>query len=72
MPALDPSHIAAPTLVIAGALDALVPAQLSLALSRSIPGARTAILPEVGHLGVAQAPEAVARLVIDFATGTPA
>lgn len=72
MPALDPSHIAAPTLVIAGALDALVPAQLSLALARSIPGARTAILPEVGHLGVAQAPEAVARLVIDFATGAPA
>lgn len=65
-PDLDIARIAQPTLVIAGALDQVVPPALTLSLAQALPDARTIVLPEVGHLAVTQAPSAVARHLIDF------
>ncbi len=66
MPNLDISRIAKPTLLIAGALDRVVPTALTLALAQSIPGSRSIVLPDVGHLAVTQAPALVARHLIEF------
>lgn len=66
IPELDIRRIAKPTLLIAGALDQVVPAALTLSLANAIPGARTIVLPEVGHLTVTQAPGDMARHLIDF------
>jgi pimeloyl-ACP methyl ester carboxylesterase len=62
MPNLDLARIEQPTLLLAGFADTLVPPELTLSLRDHIRGAvTTALLPEVGHLAVAQAPKEVAR-----------
>ena len=66
MPDLDISRIGQRTLVIAGALDRVVPAELTLSLASTIRDAETLVLPEVGHLSLAQSPQAVARHLRDF------
>lgn len=66
IPDLDIRRIAAPTLLIAGALDQVVPMALTLSLAEPIAGARSVVLPDVGHLAVTQAPDAVARHLITF------
>lgn len=62
----DLARIAAPTLVLAGAEDRLIPPAHTLSLAREIAKARTAILPGLGHVSTLQAPDAVAREVIAF------
>jgi 3-oxoadipate enol-lactonase len=62
--------IAAPTLVLAGAEDRLIPPAHSLSLARQIGNARTVSLPGLGHVGTIQDPEAVAREVLAFLTET--
>ena len=58
--------IAAPTLVLAGAEDRLIPPAHTLSLAREIAGARTAEIAGVGHVGTIQNPAAIAREVQAF------
>ena len=55
--------IACPTLVIAGAEDALIPMSESEAMARRIPGARLEIIPQTGHLVNLEGPEAFQAIV---------
>ena len=62
----DLAAITAPTLVLVGADDRLIPPAHTLSLAREIPNARTTTLPDLGHVGTLQAPDVVAREVIAF------
>lgn len=64
--ALSPSAIEAPTLVIAGELDRVVPPQLSLQLAAGIPGSEQLLLAGVGHVTVMQATAVVAGQLAAF------
>lgn len=66
VPDLDISSIERPTLLIAGAVDRIVPTALTLSLDQYICGAKSVVLPEVGHLSLAQAPKIVARHLREF------
>lgn len=66
MPDLDISTIDQPTLLMAGAIDCVVPAALTLELANSIRDTRSVVLPDVGHLGTAQAPKTVAQYLREF------
>jgi len=60
--------IAVPTLVIAGALDRVdPPIRLRAELLPRIPQAVMHVLPGTGHLSMLESPDAVARLIADFA-----
>lgn len=60
--------ITAPTLVVTGEpqLDHVVPVESTREYLRLIPGARHAVLPGTGHLGLVTTPAAFARVVGDF------
>jgi 3-oxoadipate enol-lactonase len=58
--------IKAPTLVLAGSEDRLIPPAHTLSLAREIPGARAALIDGVGHVGTIQDPAAVAAQVRAF------
>lgn len=60
------AHIAAPTLVLAGELDRVVPASVTLAMAGRIRGADAALLPGIGHVTTMQAPEVVAHHLLSF------
>ena len=64
----DCKRITAPTLVVTGepGLDDVVPAEGSSEYARLIPGARTAVIEDSGHLGSVTRPHAFAALVKDF------
>ncbi|MDM0015301.1 alpha/beta hydrolase [Variovorax sp. J22P168] len=66
IPDLDIGRIAKPTLLIAGALDRVVPMALTLSLAQGISGSQSIVLPDVGHLAVTQAPDLMAHHLIDF------
>jgi pimeloyl-ACP methyl ester carboxylesterase len=59
-PPLDSGSISAPTLIVWGARDSLLPRADQEAMAAEIPGARLAIYDGVGHLPVIEAPERVA------------
>jgi rifampin ADP-ribosylating transferase len=59
-PPLDTGRISAPTLIVWGARDSLLPRADQEAMATEIPGARLVIYPDVGHLPVIEAPERVA------------
>ncbi len=59
--------ITAPTLVVAGERDALLPAAEPGALAAAIPGARLVVYPETGHMPHWERPERVARDLVAFA-----
>lgn len=59
-------EITIPTLVIAGALDAITPAGPARAMAESIPGARFVEIPEAGHASPIEKPKAVAAALADF------
>ena len=63
--------IRAPTLVLWGSGDKLIPASEGLALSSSIAGARFATIPDAGHLPQEELPEEFARAVADFLRSLP-
>ncbi len=74
--AMEPLHdrlaaVRAPTLVIAGALDAVGRPRAEL-VAAGIPGARLALLEGVGHTPHLEAPAAFRRLVVDFLQEVPA
>ncbi|MEY3665782.1 MAG: hypothetical protein RLZZ153_1964 [Pseudomonadota bacterium] len=62
----DLTALAAPTLLIAGELDRVVPARVTLSMTARLPGAQTAVLLGVGHATALQAPERLARHLIRF------
>lgn len=64
--ALSAAAIEAPTLVIAGAADRVVPAQLTMELAAVLPHAKSLLLQGVGHVTVMQAPQAVADAITQF------
>jgi pimeloyl-ACP methyl ester carboxylesterase len=58
--------IAAPTLVVWGQNDLIVPLELGRRLAGRIPRARLAVLPETGHVPMWERPEAWNELVLPF------
>jgi pimeloyl-ACP methyl ester carboxylesterase len=61
-------EIDAPTLVVHGDADALVPHPNGILLANRIPGARLVTLAGVGHLPMWEAPDRLAEAVLDFLT----
>lgn len=59
-------QVAAPTLVIWGERDVLVPPALGRMLAQSIAGASFVSLPRAGHVVMVDAPAEFNRLVVDF------
>ena len=59
-------EIKAPTLVLWGSRDKLVPSELGLAWLQLIPRARLEILPGAGHVPMVDAPSTFARVVLRF------
>lgn len=62
----DLAKIDKPTLVIAGADDALIPPENSTEIANGIGGARLEIVPACGHMGMVEKPETYAKLLADF------
>jgi pimeloyl-ACP methyl ester carboxylesterase len=60
---IDLGKITAPTLVLVGAEDRLIPPAHTLSLAREIANAKTATIAGVGHVGTRQDPAAVAAAV---------
>jgi pimeloyl-ACP methyl ester carboxylesterase len=58
--------VAAPTLVLVGAEDRLIPPAHTLSLGDGIANARTAVIANVGHVATLQDPAAVAAAVLAF------
>jgi pimeloyl-ACP methyl ester carboxylesterase len=63
---IDLAPITAPTLVLAGSEDRLIPAAHTLSLAREIPDAIAVAIAGVGHVGTIQKPAAVAAEVRAF------
>jgi pimeloyl-ACP methyl ester carboxylesterase len=63
--------ITAPTVVVHGDLDPLMPVGNGMRLAKLIPGARYVELPGVGHLPTLEAPEALEKIVLEGATVAP-
>jgi pimeloyl-ACP methyl ester carboxylesterase len=59
-PPLHTGRISAPTLIVWGARDSLLPRADQEAMAAEMPGARLMIYADVGHLPVIEAPERVA------------
>lgn len=59
-------RIAAPTLVIAGELDAGTPPAMSKAIADRIPGARLAVIAGASHLSVVENPAGFSALISGF------
>lgn len=64
------ADIVSPTLVLAGELDRVVPASVTLAMTDRIRGAEGVLLPGVGHVTALQAPDVLASHLIRFLTQT--
>jgi len=58
--------IAAPTLVLCGADDGMVPPENSRQIAERIPDARFELVAQCGHLPMLEKPREVAKLVLDF------
>jgi pimeloyl-ACP methyl ester carboxylesterase len=58
-----------PTLIIWGEKDAQMPINYAERLHREIPGSVLLTVPNAGHLILFDAPDAVARAVVDFVSG---
>jgi pimeloyl-ACP methyl ester carboxylesterase len=63
--------IEAPTLVVWGAEDALIPPSQGRRLAAAIPGARFVSIPGVGHAPMWERPDAFDQLVLDFLGNAP-
>jgi len=60
------ADIVAPTLVLAGELDRVVPPTVTLAMAGRIRGADAVLLPAIGHVAAMQAPEVLAHHMVRF------
>lgn len=64
------ARIAAPTLVVWGELDALIPPTRGAAIAAAIAGARLEIVAEAGHAPMWERPDVFDRLVVEFLDGS--
>ncbi len=66
LPQLEPrlGSITAPTTIVAGAGDRIVPLRSAQELSRQIPGARLIVVPEAGHLLPQREPQLLADAIV--------
>ena len=64
-------QIKAPTLVITGAKDVLIPAKNSELLASRIPGAKLHLIPNAGHAFMSEGREEFARVFVPFAKAHP-
>ncbi|HEY8477370.1 MAG TPA: alpha/beta fold hydrolase [Chloroflexota bacterium] len=62
-------RIQAPTLIIWGERDALLPLDLGKRLAALLPRARLAVVDGAGHTPMLERPEAFNRLIVDFLAG---
>lgn len=69
---LSLADIKAPTLVIWGEQDRLLHVENGKVFQRYIPGARLLVLPGIGHMPMAEAPEDTGMAIIRFIEGLPA
>ncbi|KAI1690946.1 TAP-like protein domain-containing protein [Ditylenchus destructor] len=60
------ADIVAPTLVLAGELDRVVPASVTLSMAGRIRGADAVLLPGIGHVTAMQAPQMLAQHIVRF------
>ena len=60
------TRISAPTLIVWGEQDLLMPVSVGQALHEAMPGSRFSVLPGAGHHVTAEAAAAFNRLVLDF------
>ncbi len=58
------SRITCPTLVLAGADDALIPPGMSDEIAAGISGSRLVVVPNCGHLSTLEQPEQVTRELV--------
>lgn len=63
---IDPHAITAPTLVVWGERDRLVPMRLAQEWCDAIPGARLAIVARARHVPMLEEPSAFAEVLLDF------
>ena len=68
-PLAELDRIQAPTLVIAGSNDSVIPAAGTKAMADRIPGAKYAVFEGAGHLLVEERAEALVEEMLAFATG---
>jgi pimeloyl-ACP methyl ester carboxylesterase len=59
-------RVEAPTLLVWGERDALLPRALAAAWQERIPNARLATIPEAGHVPMLETPSAFAQLLLEF------
>lgn len=64
-------QVEAPTLVVWGARDKLVPVAVAPRTAAEIPDSRLLVLPEVGHVAMLEAPEPTARATLALLEDTP-
>jgi pimeloyl-ACP methyl ester carboxylesterase len=62
----DLEHVRAPTLLVWGARDALVPPTVGDTWQEGLPDARLVVLERAGHVPMWEAPDAFADTVLDF------
>lgn len=65
-------QIAAPSLLITGEKDKAVPPEVSERAAQALPNAETRQLEGLGHLAHEEAPERVAKLILEFCNGNEA
>jgi 3-oxoadipate enol-lactonase len=70
-PNIDLAAIEAPTLLIAGELDRVVPMPVTMAMEPLLRDARQVVMPGVGHATALQAPAELAHHLIRFLKETP-
>jgi abhydrolase domain-containing protein 6 len=63
---VDPTAIVAPTLVVWGARDSLVPVRLAEQWRDALPDARLELIPGAGHVPMFENPSAFTNVVLDF------
>ena len=61
--------ISVPSVIISGEDDGLIPPEEARALAAAIPGARTTIVPDAGHLPAIEQPDAVNEALIELFEG---
>jgi pimeloyl-ACP methyl ester carboxylesterase len=65
------SSIRAPTLLVWGGRDPLVPPRLAEEYARAIPDARLVVVDGAGHVPMADRPDEFARALLEFVSATP-
>jgi pimeloyl-ACP methyl ester carboxylesterase len=71
-PPTQTGTITAPTIIIWGGRDELLPHQDQVALSTAIPGSRLLVYDETGHLVLWEQPERIVADLVAFIAGLPA